>query len=183
MSSALGFVENNMPDAMSLEGFNLLFRTSFFRPSADEQQVNLFVESRSIFENTIESGLNQIVCALCIWCCARGTWCWCWSSSHIAHKESAECAHPCKFIHVGENGLYRLHTSSRQTGHCAVLPVGLSAEGLIYKRHQIFNVDLSHIVRGSLRTSELVLISPQSITIIIGTALPDAINPSMMLQI
>jgi hypothetical protein len=29
----------------------------------------------------------------------------------------------------------------------------------------------------------LVLISPQSITIIIGTALPDAINPSMMLQI
>src|SRR5664279_2963113 len=134
-----------MLDAMSLESFNLFFRTSFFSPGADEQQVNLFVECSSIFEDTIESGLNQIVCALCIWCCS---WCtWCRTSSHHTHKESAECAHPCKFIHVGKNGLGRLHATSGKPGHGAVLPVSPGAKGLVYKGHKIFSVYLSYIVR------------------------------------
>src|SRR5664280_2010285 len=137
-----------MLDTVNLEGFNRFFWSAFFCACAYEQQIYLLVESSSIFENTVESGFNHIACALCIWRCTWSTWCR--ASSHVAHEKSAECTHPCKFIHVDENGLGRLHTASGQAGHGTMLPVGLSAEGLFYKRYQIFNIDLSYIVRGSL---------------------------------
>jgi hypothetical protein len=144
-------VENNMPDAMSLEGFNLIPGTAFFCASALNNRLICLSKAAASLKTPLKA-VSIILDVL-------------WAFGATPEAPGAPGAGPfpmlpmknplnvpihANFIHVGENGLGRLHTTSGKPGHGAVLLVSFGAEGLFYKRHQIFIVDLSYIVRGSL---------------------------------